>query len=201
MATGDIAKALEAFLATRTESAREHLAALVLVRMRRAARYAGVPQSDVDDAVHARVLRVMEALVEGKTESPNNYVWRAGVHAGRDWQRKQRSAPIPVEDDEIELPVGDDERERAEDTEAQIAEIRRLLGAMPDGYRQVLEPHYLRGVSIDELARDELAANPISPRTGKRRTYQQARAAVDQRLSRARDWLRARVSQERGDGS
>jgi DNA-directed RNA polymerase specialized sigma24 family protein len=62
----------------------------------------------------------------------------------------------------------------------------------PVRHRELLEVHYLEGIPIDELAERLLADKPVG-RDGQPRSLTTVRNLVDQRLHRARTWLRVAV--------
>lgn len=200
-----IGEALEEFRQSGSEKARDRLAMAVQARLRKAIERANVPLAELDDVVQERTLPVLEALVGGAvTSSADAFVWQAGTNAAYDWHRRRRRGMagrtvqlgkealdrLVEESDESQDPAAERAREM-------LAAIHRVMddARIPPAYRDVLHAHYVRDMSIEALAERELRENPRS-KSGAPRTLQQARAAVDQRLSRARDWVRKRLLQQ-----
>ncbi len=198
-----IGEALAAFRTTGSEADRGRLAVAIRDRLTRAARYAGVRELDVEDVVQSRVLAVLSALSRGPVpDSPEAYVWRAGLNAAKDWHRRQaagvRGRTHGVDPEDLDrlgtAPDEVDGKETAED-------LRRVVDEalddprMPEAHRAVIDAHYLRGEDIEELALQELRERPVA-KSGNPRTLEQARQTVDQRLTRARNWLRKRLREE-----
>jgi hypothetical protein len=80
-----------------------------------------------------------------------------------------------------------------------IERLRVLIASAPEAYRDVLHEVYVRGVLIEVIVERVLAARVASgeERIADESSRRRARAAVDQRLCRARAWIRARMGVRR----
>jgi len=197
-----VGEALEAYRATRSEADRNRLAAAIRALLLKAVRYAGVSEEDVEDVAQDRAMPLLAALVAG-AKSPEALVWRAGANAGNDWHRRRKSgirkdtrALHPADLEKLTAPAGDE----GPSIDELLGRIARVTGdpRMRSTYREALNAHYGEGRSILAIAEEDLQANPTS-KDGSERTLAQARSTVEQRLKRARDWVRARVHRGEDD--
>jgi len=155
--------------------------------------YRDISGPDADDVANATTLRVIEKLRTGPLDEPGKelgYVLRAARNAAIDQLRKQQrkgrkgqvelddtrrlpAAPVPVAPKELQPLV-----ERA------LADPR-----LSAAHREVLTGQFVQGKTPNDLAAEELARHPTD-RKGRPRTLEQARDTIDQRIKRARDWLK-----------
>jgi DNA-directed RNA polymerase specialized sigma24 family protein len=165
----------------------------------------GVPAQARDDLAQAVTVTVLERIVSGSVAPgfEDGYVAVAAKNRARDWHREQSGVYEKqgmYEEEGLPAPDLDPHEtlERIEDEEALrvLADrVARLLETAPPRYRDVLVAVYLQGVPIDTLVDQELFQDwPFGddPHALRRR----ARARVDKLLQRARDWMRARLTNE-----
>jgi hypothetical protein len=87
------------------------------------------------------------------------------------------------------------ERQEAAALAAKIQHLRALIATAPPAHASVLHEVHVNGTLIEELAGRELAARLArgDERVRDAASLRRARATVDQRLCRARTWLRDRL--------
>jgi len=192
----------------------EEIRRLLIDQLRRE----GLQPADCDDVAQQKCAKLVGKLIEGKAAPGSEVAYitktakRGACDAHRRRQRRSRETELPgdapsSDENSNTVPEGlrvippqlDDRRERAK----QFAEaVQRLLdedSTMPARYRAVLsKAHGHPPMSIEELAREELRANPRT-RDGRTRTAKQARDTIDQHLSRARAWLKEQLAAQNLD--
>ena len=157
---------------------------------------------------------LLEHLKNGDVEQGNEdaYVWKAGKRAAQDSFRKRGR-----EDEGIEklrsaeatgttngaVPKGAPGPSPEPDCDGEeiLAVLRSDKTGMPETYRNVLAGVHVDGHTIAELAQKELEANPTDTGSGVQRTLKQARATVDQRLTRARRWVKRHLAAQQKKGT
>ena len=170
--------------------------ALLVTGLRRS----GLSASDADDVAQEKVLPVTDRLVESRMQhgNPEGFVRTCARHAAIDTFRKiGRRGETALGDDAAE-PGTSDSAGASAAIRAERRELVRIVtdlltsGKMPGAYREVMRAVYVAGRDVADLAPEELARQSCD-KAGRPRSIGQARAVVDQRLTRARRWLRARV--------
>ena len=203
-----IDEALAAYRQNGSERNRDALATAISDRLLVAIRHGGVPLREVPDVAQDTVMAVLDALVAGKSkQSTTAFTWRAGVNAARDWYRRERvrgrdvTERADVSDLEQTMVLRDPrENDSAKDAKEKLACVGEAWDRLRPADREVLLKHIVEGVSIDELARRELAANPVS-KSGEARTFKQARDAMDQKIHRARERLKRKIAGDADEGT
>ncbi len=206
----DIAHRLRA---STTEPARVCLRGEMAAAIRRLAndrlRAQGVPADVADDEANylafELVRRVERGLVQPGAEAA--YVRRSAANRANDYYRHSsgvRGASALGEEEERSL--ADDrtpeslmtEHQDAADLAVRVARLRALIASAPPGYAAVLHEVYVRGTLIDSMARAELELRiERGDELGRTEAaLKKARATVDQRLHRAREWIRAQLGVE-----
>lgn len=156
-----------------------------------------MPTQEVEDLCQDKLLLILGKLVEGRVEpgKEDGYVWRCGETLAISFFRKTRRAPVLLEEgqeEEIPAPTSSQDGTRKEKKlEEGVKRLREVLRskALSPAEQQLLQDVYVNQVPIGELAERELQQNPLllrGPHAGTRRTLEQARNSVDQRLTRAR---------------
>ena len=160
--------------------------------------------TDAEDIAQEKVCGLVQCLMAGAatTGREEQYVWVAGKNAAIDDARRpyRRRLSSLTRDDgvERELPEGGsslDQRHEVREQARWIAHLLRERGP-PRAYKEVLRRLFLEEVPLDDLVREELAR---PGRSGAVRSEEQARNVVDQRISRARSWLRTRFADVLGE--
>lgn len=182
--------------------ARNELAQACRVLARKVLATRRIPAEEIEDLASEATMRVLGKLEAGsvKEGAEDAYVARAAKNAAADWHRAQSGvrrreelfdeALVP-DDRTDDVFVGDDDEEARERAREKAA--REALRDAPAAYRQIIVAVYFDMVPIESLVALELekeraaagAAAPYAPDARRR-----ARARVDKRLQRARDWLR-----------
>lgn len=159
---------------------------------------------DAEDIAQEKVCGLVQRLMAGaaNTGREEQYVWVAGKNAAIDDARRpsRRRLSSLTRDDgaEQELPEGGsslDQRHEVREQARWVAHLLREPGP-PRAYKEVLRRLFLEEVPLDDIVREELAR---PARSGAVRSEEQARNAVDQRISRARSWLRTRLADLLGE--
>jgi DNA-directed RNA polymerase specialized sigma24 family protein len=196
-----------------TEAARACIRGALAASIRRLAterlRMLGIPKDVADDEANylgfELVRRIERQTIQNGCEAA--YVKRCAQNRATDYYRHASGvrATCVTADDEVHS-IPDDrtpesiltQRQDAEALATRVARLRALIAAAPPGYAAVLEAVYVRGTLIDTMAREELELRIArgDETTRSDATLKKARATVDQRLHRARDWIRAQLGVE-----
>lgn len=187
--------------------ARERLAAAVrhrvievLGRTLRGRAIAGA--SDLDDAAQYLTLRLVDRIVAGEIEygEEDPYIFRAARNKATDILRG-RADPrrVEVPRDTLESSAAQDpfaDRLAAGTATATLDRIESALADAPPAYRDVLVRLFLEDETRESLVDRELAARGEDPNDAAARRL--AANVIDQRVARARRWLRLKIGA--GDG-
>jgi len=165
----------------------------------------GVP-GDVADVEANYLAYELGRRIEAGTVQPGSedaYVRRCAHNRAIDHFRETSGvhARCELRDDHEELA---DERdpesllssyEEAAIIAVRVERLRALIASAPETHRVVLDEVYVKGTLIEVVVDRLLAARVAAgvERAGDATALRRARAAVDQRLSRAREWIRARI--------
>lgn len=196
-----------------TEAARACIRTALATSIRRLTkdrlRMLGIPQDVADDEANylsfELVRRIERQTIQLGCEAA--YVKRCAQNRATDYYRHAsgvRATCVTADDEVHSIP---DERtpesilSQAQDASAladRVMRLRALIATAPPGYAAVLDAVYVHGTLIDTMAREELelriARGDETMRTDA--SLKKARATVDQRLHRARDWIRAQLGVE-----
>ena len=171
----------------------------------RAARSYRLEDADADDVAQRACQKILAFLQNGQRIETNAdaFVWRTAENLARDLLRSRKRAKAradKTESDTVALAEPETPETRwleLEEREAIRERVRTVIDGSP--YEDVLRPHYIEEVSVEELADKrfrELVAqgnidesDPVAAALEKRR----ARNLIDQRLKRGRIWLRKRL--------
>jgi DNA-directed RNA polymerase specialized sigma24 family protein len=196
------------------KAAQNALAGAVRELLIRSLCFHGLSKADAEDRAQDKVMLLFEHLKNGDVEQGNEeaYVWKAGNRAAQDSFRKKGR-----EDESIEklrsaeatgttkgaVPKGAPAPGPEPDCDGEeiLAFLLSDNTGMPETYRNVLAEVYVDGHTIAELAQKELEANPTNTGSGVQRTLKQARATVDQRLTRARRWVTRHLAARQKKGT
>ena len=189
------------------KAAENTLAAAVREILVRAHRFHGLSHEDAEDRAQDKVVLVCDHLKAGDVEPGKEeaYVWQAGKRATLDvYRRKARESEKEQKLRSAQTTgtsggaIGDagaqPDQPSDQETAEVVAVISCLQNEMPETYRHVVYERYVRRRSIDDIAKEELNQNPTGKTPGKERTLKQARNVIDQRLKRARCWIKVRVA-------
>lgn len=196
-----------------TEAARACIRGALATSIRRLAadrlRMLGIPQDVADDEANylgfELVRRIERQTIQIGCEAA--YVKRCAQNRATDYYRHASGvrATCVNADDEVHAIPDDRTPEsilsQAQDAEAlatRVARLRALIASAPPGYAAVLDAVYVRGTLIDTMAREELELRIArgDETSCNEAALKKARATVDQRLHRARDWIRAQLGVE-----
>jgi RNA polymerase sigma factor (sigma-70 family) len=181
--------------------ARERLAAAVrkrvievLGRTLRGRAIAG--QADLDDAAQYVTVRLVDRIAASKIEhgEEDRYVFRAARNKATDMLRGRadpRRFEIPKDqvDSAADDPFGD--RLAADTATASLDRIEAALAEAPPAYRDVIVRLFLEEETRDSLVDRELVTRGQNPNDADARRL--AANVIDQRVARARKWLRLRI--------
>jgi DNA-directed RNA polymerase specialized sigma24 family protein len=161
----------------------------------------GLRPEDAADWAQKKVLLVARHLEAGDAGADREeaYVWGAGRNAAADSHRqRKRRREVSITNaggEDRPLPSLEPDSEEEAQRKQRADRLREILDepGPPASYREILRRVYLEDVEISVIADEELA-RPGRGGGGTARTPKQARYAVDQRLTRARAWLKGRLS-------
>lgn len=164
--------------------------ALLVLELERA----GLQAADAEDEAHKKIQKVLDILLDHPPDSPEAYLKKVARHAAIGLRRHQGSRaylpPVDPQEHKVEQRlVAPDEQ--GSPTQALLDCIEAIL-ARPEGpavYRCVLDAHYLWGIPLDVIVCHELWERGIQP-PGSTAEQRKARATIDQRMTRARHWLK-----------
>ena len=145
--------------------------------------------------------RIEDGTVQPGLEDP--YVRRCASNRAADYYRETSGVHSRCELREDHEELADDRNperllsdyEEAAVLAVRVERLRALVASAPETHRAVLHEVYVKGTLIEVLAEQLLAARVVSglERVADAAALRRARASVDQRLTRAREWIRARV--------
>ena len=195
------------------KAAENALAAAVWEILVRALRFHGLSHEDAEDRAQDKVVGVCDHLKAGDVEPGKEeaYVWQAGKRASLDvYRRRARESEKEQKLRSAQTTgtsggaIGDAGAQPDQPSDQETAQVVAVISShqdeMPKTYRYVLYERYVKRRSIDDLAKEELRQNPTGKAPGKERTLKQARYVVDQRLKRARFWIKQRVAKQEKQG-
>lgn len=182
--------------------ARERLAAAVrkrvvevLGRTLRGRAIAG--PSDLEDAAQYVTLRLVDRIVAGAIElgAEDHYIFRAARNKATDMLRG-RADPrrFEVAGDRLDATATEDpfaDRLAAGEATADLDRIEAVLASAPPAYRDVITRLFFDDETRDSLVARELAARGDDPNDEGARG--RAANVIDQRVLRARKWLRVKI--------
>ena len=138
--------------------------------------------------------------------SEDAYIRRCARNRANDHYREISGlrATCELHDEDTQLAdVRDPESLLAESQDAaliaaRVMRLRALIAVAPPGFAAVLHEVYVAGTLIEEVARHELEIRVArgDERAGDPHAIRRARASVDQRLHRARDWIREQMREQ-----
>lgn len=165
----------------------------------------GVPLDVADAEANYLAFTLGRRVEDGRIQpgSEDAYVRRCAQNRVADHFREtsgvHRASELRDEHDDS-ADERDPERLLSESEEAAIVasrvrRLRELVASAPEPHRAVLEEVYLKGTRIEVLAERLMAARIAGglERAEDVGALRRARATVDQRLTRAREWIRARI--------
>lgn len=190
-------------LESRRELLAEALHSVVLARLARLGTGALA-----DDLAQIAVPRVLDAFSRGCTTAARlpAYADEAARNAYFDHRRRAvNRRETPTGPDEMpavasSAPTPEESVSRAQDEIAVVRGVREALAKAPAAYRDALTQHYLEERPIQELVEDEITARLLregrdsTDSLERARIRTNARQTVDQRISRARNWLKSRLA-------
>lgn len=209
----DIETLAEQLRTSPTEAARAVVRTALATAIRRLSsdrlRILGVPSDVADDEANylafELVRRIERQTIQIGCEAA--YVKRCAQNRATDYYRHAsgvRATCVSADDDVNAIP--DDrtpesiltQRQDAEALATRVQRLRALIAGAPPGYAAVLDAVYVRGTLIDTMAREELELRICRGDESARNdvALKKARATVDQRLHRAREWIRAQLGVE-----
>lgn len=168
----------------------------------------GVPAHVVDDEAnflaYDLVRRVESGMIQARREDA--YVRQCARNRANDYYREAsgvRAVHELREEAEEAADSRDPERLMAEHQEAatiacRVERLRALIASAPASHAVVLYEVHVKGTLIEVLAQQELEKRMEvgAEHKADAAALKRARAAVDQRLCRARSWIRERMAIE-----
>jgi RNA polymerase sigma-70 factor (ECF subfamily) len=134
-------------------------------------------QGDLDDLVQDAFLRAYQGLT--RLQDPNRfgaYLHRIAQNICIDRLRRRGKNPVSLDDVDLMPPA--EPGQLADVREERLARLRKLVGQMPEALREAVLMFYFQELSHAEIA-DQLGVTE---------------AAINQRLHRARQFLRERFA-------
>ncbi len=217
--TQDLKELIEAVRTAPSEgerrASRERLAGELRRGLVGCLRREGADSDLAEEIAQEKTVQLLDYLAATEAPHPDALVRRAARNALFDhYRRAKRSGVHDSIDRSLEEteegprrdPLGPEavrrwENEQAAEREIETKEtLARLVPLLHEDDRTVLKACYYEGRSIEELAHEELRNEPLvlrGPSKGEPRTLTQARATVDQRLTRARQKLALLARKER----
>lgn len=166
----------------------------------------GVPADVADDDANFLAYDVGRRVEAGRIElgREDAYVRQSARNRATDYYRETSGvrAVYELREETAELLADDRDPERlmAEYEEAaavarQVERLRALIATAPPAHAAVLFEVHVKGTLIEVVARQELEERIARgvERVRDAAALKRARAAVDQRLCRARAWIRERI--------
>lgn len=162
-----------------------------------------VPADAADDLANETTMQVLERMERGVVAPghEDGYARRCAQNRARDFFRERSGiyavpASLRATDEDLACHAPNAERllvvhEELAEEAAQAARVARAVAKAPGAYRAVLEARYVRGEEIEAIVDRELAERGDDRVDAAAR--RRVRNAVDKRLERARNWLRARL--------
>lgn len=191
------------------DAAHRELATALFQRIRASVARQGRQVADCEDIAADSSLRAFQSLASGQVGAgrEDSFAESCGINGVRDAWRRQKREGVRVELNEL---AGTEESASPESMLVKEEErrIRRALlqAAMscaahaPENYRYALLGHYGMGLSIPELASEELYRRiadghvDVADPEAVTRAWDDCEATVNAWLSRGRRWLRQRAA-------
>lgn len=168
----------------------------------------GVPDHVADDEANFLAFDLGRRIELGRVHpgSEDAYIRRCATNRAHDHYREISGLRATCELHDEDTQLADDrdpERLLAEYQDAaflaaRVQRLRALIAIAPPGFAAVLHEVYVAGTLIEVVARRELDARVArgDERVDDEHAIRRARASVDQRLHRARAWMREQMGLE-----
>jgi len=182
--------------------ARRELAAAIRRLAHETLQVRGVPDHVADDEANFLAFDLGRRIELGHVHSGSEdaYIRRCARNRANAHYREISGlrTTCELDEDDTELAdIRDPESLLAESQDAalvacRVKRLRALIAIAPPGFAAVLHEVYVTGTLIEEVARRELEIRVArgDERPDDPHALRRARASVDQRLHRARDWIR-----------
>lgn len=171
----------------------------------RGLRRLGVSPADAEDHAQQRVLKIVSRLMECD-DNPDAYVARCVRTIAVDIYRQAKRERGHLSIDDL---AGDHTGELADpgsrpderyDEKRLAGALPEIIDALPPRERYAFIAIHVHGRTREDLAQEDLDEHPHAD-DGRKRTFEEARGAVYQRLSRALNRVRGELRRRFGDGT
>jgi DNA-directed RNA polymerase specialized sigma24 family protein len=206
----DPAKAAAAWRALQTTESREALARSLDAAVRQMLRAMRLPKYAVDEVSQETVMIVLECITRGQATpgNENGFTAICARNAGLRWFRRMRDDAmrfVPIDPARASQPEIDSQTPAGEEEDLSAERLARVhavlnLPSMPATYREVLIAVYVQGRTVEDLVLADLTAQGITAGDKYPREFALAQNKFHQRLHRAKEWVRRRVEDAKGEG-
>lgn len=159
-----------------------------------------VAPADAEDEAQRRAEKIAVTLIESD-ENPEGYIATCARTARTDVaRRRKRESDRSSADEHLQLADLSIRIDDAYDVQRVMRVLPEIISRLPALERHALIEIDVRGRTREELAHEDLSTHPRTG-DGRERTYEEARGAVYQRLSRARNRVRRELRSRFGEWS